>query len=235
MGEMYLRNWGNQHYEFQAKKFSGARFVTIIKEIQKAGVALGFNLIVTKMNLSILGSLLASLVEFEPASIVLLRPKPGPSNRIWYSQNSLRARDCLHLGQFLADWTRRNYAQGLSLDCAFSFLFSGLEEKDLRQQGVQGCSAGKRFCVIKSDGDVYPCSHLCRSEFRIGNVAGTPFPDIWNLFLEISDLSWRSRLIGPCGACTHEPRCGGCRAIALHEFGDVGSSDPGCPMSMTLT
>lgn len=201
---------------------------TLVMKIKRAGVAFGFNLIVTRPGLPKLRDILAWLSEFEPTSLVLVRPKPGPTNRGWYNHNALSPEDCLQLGDILAGLAGELRTNALALDCAFSFFFSRYRKHELRQRGVQGCAGGKRFCVVKWNGDVYPCSHLYGDAFRIGSVAVSPFADVWRSPFEKSGQRLR-KLFGPCGVCVHKPACGGCRAIALYEYGNAYATDPSCP------
>ncbi|RLF35296.1 MAG: radical SAM/SPASM domain-containing protein, partial [Thermoplasmata archaeon] len=45
----------------------------------------------------------------------------------------------------------------------------------------------------------------------------------------LNDLRDRSRLKGSCSSCPNREVCGGCRAKAYSELGDLMGEDPSCP------
>ena len=209
--------------------FCEAEWNSRIDKIRDSGIALGFNLIVTKSNLGSLQNILEQLAAQRPTSLVLLRPKPGLQNQEWYTQSRLDAHDCEYLENILSGLDKRQFMPCLSLDCAFSFLFSSLSKEEILQRGVMGCAAGKRFCVVKWNGDVYPCSHLTGTGFRLGSLHDSPFTAIWTQFLQNRD-SRAIKLSGKCEPCEYRENCSGCRTIALYEGGDISSDDPACPL-----
>ncbi len=203
------------------------RIEQLVHQIKNAGINFGFNLIVTRQNITELWDILQSLSKLKPSSIVLLRPKPGPSNNEWYALNSLGVGECRYLADILKKLENEMYIDGLALDCAFSFLFYNMKGDALQWRGVKGCSGGIRFCVIKSNGDVYPCSHLNNNSFFMGNVKDLSFNDIILSNLKSMD---ETNEIGECTTCNHNQTCRGCRAIACFENGDYRANDPACPV-----
>ncbi|NUM33661.1 MAG: radical SAM protein [Candidatus Brocadiae bacterium] len=202
-------------------------FRELIRQVKTAGISLGFNLIVTRPFLPKLQDILSKLDVFTPSSLVLLRPKPSPENGEWYAENSLSSKDCKLLAEILASLKIRSL-HNLSLDCAFSFLFVHLPEQELLKSGVQGCSAARRFCVVKANGDVYPCSHFSDESFCMGNIMLSSFMEIWQNRKQENIAQISSGSYDRCGKCGHQSVCGGCRAISLYEGGDLYSRDPGC-------
>jgi radical SAM protein with 4Fe4S-binding SPASM domain len=90
----------------------------------------------------------------------------------------------------------------------------------------RGCIAGTGYCRITPVGDVTPCPYLPVS---VGNVRQEPFGDIWygsDILIALRDPD---RLSGRCGRCGYRRACGGCRARAYGEVGDILAEDPCCP------
>src|SRR5206468_311053 len=91
--------------------------------------------------------------------------------------------------------------------------------------GAGGCPAGTHYMGIRPNGDVTPCPYL---PLFAGNLRTQSLTEIWqssDLFVEIRS---RSRLGGRCGDCELNTACGGCRARAFGETGDVMAEDPLC-------
>lgn len=96
----------------------------------------------------------------------------------------------------------------------------------LAETVFHGCSAGRGFVYIKSDGEVWPCPFL---ELNCGNVREMPFPVIWANSPILKDLRQREqRLKGRCGECQYRRLCGGCRGRAWTTTGDYLAEDPSC-------
>lgn len=87
-----------------------------------------------------------------------------------------------------------------------------------------GCSAGINSLAIKANGDVIPCT---RVDVPIGNVYKEDLRDIWEESPVLHRLRKRE-LKGECNICKFKFLCGGCRASALINKGDIYESDPMC-------
>ena len=99
-------------------------------------------------------------------------------------------------------------------------------KKRLLQSAFAGCGAGRGFCYIRFDGDVWPCNFI---PIAAGNVRLTALPEIWSksTLLELFRNNPRT-LKGECGSCVQNPICGGCRGRAFSHYGDYFASDPNC-------
>ena len=88
----------------------------------------------------------------------------------------------------------------------------------------KGCVAGQTICLIRSDGEVLPCSYFPVSG---GNIFTQSMEEIWNskLFLEMRDFDVYK---GKCGVCEYRGVCGGCRARAYAVTGDYLDPEPFC-------
>jgi radical SAM protein with 4Fe4S-binding SPASM domain len=87
------------------------------------------------------------------------------------------------------------------------------------------CLVGKFCLVVKSDGNVIPCSLLNKS---VGNIYIDNIDDIWKnkLFDELNDVSL---LKEECTNCKYKTACaGGCRGLSYLLKGDYLCKDPFC-------
>jgi len=89
-----------------------------------------------------------------------------------------------------------------------------------------GCSAGRGFVYIKSNGDVWPCPFV---EVSAGSVREKSFREIYRespVFVQLRNRE--SLLKGKCAGCDYRKICGGCRGRAHAYFGDYLAEDPRC-------
>ncbi|HSW58785.1 MAG TPA: radical SAM protein [Dehalococcoidales bacterium] len=101
-----------------------------------------------------------------------------------------------------------------------------LVPKSLKQAAFSGCGAGRGFCYIRFDGNVWPCNFIPLSA---GNVRESSFADIWrNSALLQQFYSLHKNLKDACGQCADKQICGGCRGRAYAHFGDFWAADPNC-------
>ena len=89
-----------------------------------------------------------------------------------------------------------------------------------------GCWCGT-WLAVNAEGDVAPCGILL-DELRCGNVRDKTFQQILDDSPVFQDLLDRHRLKGKCGRCRYKLTCGGCRAMAWFESGDLMAEDPTC-------
>jgi Fe-coproporphyrin III synthase len=96
-----------------------------------------------------------------------------------------------------------------------------------------GCSAGRKFACVGSDGSVYPCQ-FWRHE-SLGNVRESRLSTLWrrgasSLIDALKDMP--ALLSGRrCAVCQYRAICGGCRIRALAATGDAWGDDPQCYLS----
>lgn len=90
---------------------------------------------------------------------------------------------------------------------------------------TKGCLAGTGVCFVSHKGEVFPCGYL---PVEAGNVRKESFKNIWEsskLFQELRDTGL---LNGKCGVCEFKNVCGGCRARAYYETGNLQDEEPYC-------
>lgn len=86
------------------------------------------------------------------------------------------------------------------------------------------CLAGRSYLRITPEGEATPCPYI---PFALGNAARTSLREIWEQHPLLARL--RNELpAGKCGDCGFRYGCGGCRARALAQHGDLMAEDPSC-------
>jgi AdoMet-dependent heme synthase len=89
---------------------------------------------------------------------------------------------------------------------------------------VGGCPAGTHYLRIAPDGAVTPCPYMPRP---VGQLGEHRLSEVWAsapLLARLRD----EQPTGRCGQCEFGSICGGCRARALAEVGDLMAEDPIC-------
>ncbi len=90
---------------------------------------------------------------------------------------------------------------------------------------VGGCGAGRCYCAIDHNGDIYPCVFM---PIKVGNVLRDGFVNVWKnneLFNKFRDRDSSQHF---ASNCPYKYVCGGCRARAYAYTGDPLGPDPGC-------
>jgi radical SAM protein with 4Fe4S-binding SPASM domain len=86
------------------------------------------------------------------------------------------------------------------------------------------CPCGVQYCRITPDGKLTPCPYLPEVA---GDLRTQSFREVWDgsaLFQSIRTRAFN----GKCGGCEFKEVCGGCRARAFANTGDVMGSDDSC-------
>lgn len=110
----------------------------------------------------------------------------------------------------------------IRVTCAPQYARIAVHREGRRRRG--GCLAGRSFLFVSRKGEIYPCGYL---PLRAGNIRENKFTEIWENSLLLVALRER-KLTGKCGVCGYREACGGCRARAYAQEGDVLGSDPLC-------
>src|SRR5205823_5785247 len=86
------------------------------------------------------------------------------------------------------------------------------------------CPCGVQYCRITPEGKVTPCPYIPEVA---GDLRRQSFAEVWRespLLLRIRE----GTLGGKCGRCEYREACGGCRARAFADSGDVMGADESC-------
>ncbi|MGH7481200.1 MAG: radical SAM protein [Longimicrobiales bacterium] len=91
------------------------------------------------------------------------------------------------------------------------------------------CPCGVHYCRITPEGKVTPCPYM---PVVAGDLGEHTFAEIWHgspVFAALRD----GELGGKCGRCEYRRVCGGCRARAYAESGDLLAEDASCAYEPT--
>jgi radical SAM protein with 4Fe4S-binding SPASM domain len=86
------------------------------------------------------------------------------------------------------------------------------------------CPCGVQYCRITPEGKVTPCPYL---PAVAGDLTRESFRDVWTSSPVFGALR-EGELGGRCGRCEYREVCGGCRARAFAETGDLLAPDESC-------
>ncbi len=86
------------------------------------------------------------------------------------------------------------------------------------------CPCGLQYCRITPEGKVTPCPY---SPVEAGDLAEASFGEIWRTSAVFQALR-EGTPGGKCGRCAYREVCGGCRARAFAETGDLLGPDLSC-------
>jgi AdoMet-dependent heme synthase len=91
------------------------------------------------------------------------------------------------------------------------------------------CPCAVHYCRITPEGKLTPCPY---SPEVAGDLRRTAFRDVWESSAVLIALR-HGELKGRCGKCEYRQVCGGCRARAQAETGDLLGEDPSCAYEPT--
>lgn len=86
------------------------------------------------------------------------------------------------------------------------------------------CPCGLQYCRITPEGRVTPCPYL---PVEAGDLNRQSFAEVWADSPVFSRLR-SGALGGKCGRCEYREVCGGCRARAFANTGDLLAADSSC-------
>jgi radical SAM protein with 4Fe4S-binding SPASM domain len=102
------------------------------------------------------------------------------------------------------------------------------KEYGVKIEGL-GCQAGRSFAAVGAEGSVAACVQLLDSTAVVGNVRATALSELIAHHPTFEALRQREQhLKGRCGICRYRESCGGCRALAHYQSGDLFAEDPTC-------
>lgn len=105
-------------------------------------------------------------------------------------------------------------------------LSGGKKNVTVPQNPSIGCWIGT-WLALNAEGDVSPCGILL-DVLACGNVRERSLKQIVDASPVYQSLLDRNNLQGRCGRCRYKFVCGGCRAMALFQHGDLLAEDPTC-------
>lgn len=171
--------------------------------LRKAGVRLGLNLLLTPDNISDIRRSLVTALELGVEGVTFLRPKGAWAARHWPGFPS--PRDFDRMAVDLKAFLRSRPPLRLYVDTALRAEWSQWGLLEDPEPDVLGCGGGQRHVAVNPDGDVYPCSHLRRAEYGMGNILHDDPAVIW------------TEGKGRAGRVLYLDQCCGVRCPCLHE------------------
>ena len=197
--------------------------------LQRAGVRVGVNTVLSAATWAQLDALAADLAAREIGEWQWLRLKPSGRGRSTYLDDRLSPEQRLQIWPRLLE-LERAHGLRIRIDCAMvPFLaVHQVPVEALEQAGVYGCPGGDRLASRTAEGRWLPCSFAG----DLSEQEPTSFPEAWATDPTLT--TWRTRAEkppSPCGACAYRAVCrGGCRIVAAHLTGDPLAPDPECPL-----
>jgi radical SAM protein with 4Fe4S-binding SPASM domain len=163
-----------------------ARLQETARVFRRSGVRLGLNLLLTPDNVEDIARSLETALDLGVQSITLLRPKGEWAATHWPRFPNAGDLDslCAGLRAFLAHRPPLRFYVDTALRGEWSRL--GLFEDP--EPEVRGCGGGQRHVAVTPEGDVYPCSHLRRPAYRLGNLLREDGAQLWTI-----GLGWQGR------------------------------------------
>jgi len=129
------------------------------------------------------------------------------------------------LKETMTEWVRleKKYKGNMRItwhDCRAAILLP-----ELGMTSKTGCGAGRTTCRVAADGELYACPLLPVS---CGNIREKGFQHLWENADLMTKLRDRTNLLNNCGSCDKKEVCGGCRAAAYANYGNLFEGDPEC-------
>jgi radical SAM protein with 4Fe4S-binding SPASM domain len=146
--------------------------------LRSAGVRLGVNLLLTPDNLGDIRRSLEALLNLGVQAVTFLRPKGVWAVQHWPGFPDANGLACL--ADALRSFLATKPPLRLYVDTALRGEWAELGLLQDPEPEVLGCGGGQRHVAVTPEGDVYPCSHQRRAEYRMGNLLADDLEQIWS-------------------------------------------------------
>jgi radical SAM protein with 4Fe4S-binding SPASM domain len=153
------------------------RLRSTVRKLGSAGVRLGVNLLLTPDNVRHVRRSLDCAMELGVQAVTLLRPKGAWTAHRW--PHFLTPGDLEALGADLRAFQENRPPLRLYVDTALRGEWVRLGLLVDPEPEVFGCGGGQRHVAVSPEGDVYPCSHARRPDYRMGNLLTDDVNDLW--------------------------------------------------------
>ena len=221
------------HDAFRGVSGAFDKTLAALSRLKEAGIEFQINTTVSKLNHQELPAILAlakttGAVAFNPFFLVptgrgaaiadlILSPEEHEAALTWVAEKAFG--DSLDVHPTCAPHFNRILRQGA--------LHKENTPKRKRLLASRGCLGGNGFIFISHQGILQPCGFL---DISCGNVRDAGF-NVKKLYEESELFNQRRNrkdYRGKCGVCEFLDACGGCRARALKQAGDVLGEEPYC-------
>jgi radical SAM protein with 4Fe4S-binding SPASM domain len=161
--------------------------------LREAGVRLGVNLLLTPDNAGDVRRSLQALLDLGVQGVTFLRPKGAWAAEHWPGFPT--ADDLARLADDLRSFLEEKPPLRLYVDTALRGEWAEVGLLEDPEPEVLGCGGGQRHVAVTPEGDVYPCSHQRRPEYRLGNLLTDDLEEMW---LKGAGLVGRRRYLDEC-------------------------------------
>ncbi len=148
-----------------------------VRWLSAYGVRWGVNLLLTPETARCLERSLIEMHQLGAQAVTLLRPKGAWAADRWAgfpTPENMRS-----IAASLKTFIDRRPNMRLFVDTALRGPWSQAGLLEDPEPEVLGCGGGQRHVAITPTGDVYPCSHACRRELRMGNLLDDDLRELW--------------------------------------------------------
>ena len=140
------------------------------------------------------------LLDLGVGAVTFLRPKGAWAAEHWPGFPS--AGDLDRLADDVRSFLEAKPPLRLYVDTALRGEWARLGLLDDPEPEVLGCGGAQRHVAVSPEGDVYPCSHQRRPEYRLGNLLTDDLERLWS---KGSGLAGRQRYLATAGGSAAEP------------------------------
>lgn len=215
-------------------KGSYFRVVKSIKLLQKKGVTVGIDCVVSKNNLSSLPKFIKWTAKNKIPYLTVIKLKKGDLSLRDYKKLAPDYKEYSKLIRKICS-RKENKNPNITLDCgSVSNLQQVASKNKFTNIPVAGCPLGHHLICSAPNGDMYPCAALLDENFKIGNFLRDNPETVWkehNLLKTFRLI--KQNISGKCRNCERLDLCrGGCRGIVYSFRNNISDSDPSCKFKL---
>lgn len=155
-----------------------ARLRETARVLRAAGVRLGVNLLLTPDNSGAIRRSLQAILDLGVQAVTFLRPKGVWAAMHWPAFPV--ADDWARLADDLKSFLETKPPLRLYVDTALRGEWAQLGLLEDPEPEVLGCGGGQRHVAVTPEGDLFPCSHQRRPEYRLGNLLRDDLEQVWS-------------------------------------------------------
>jgi AdoMet-dependent heme synthase len=211
-------------------KGSFKRAFKAIRLLNKRGIAVGIDCVVSKNNIKTIPGMIKWIKENKIPYLTIIKLKKGDLSYLDYER---LAPDYLEYSNLIKKICKRklNEKPNITLDCGSVSNLQNIANKEkLLKIPIAGCPIGHHLICSSPEGDLYPCASLLDKKFYLGNLLKDDLKEIWenNSILKEFRLI-KQNITGKCKNCDRLDLCrGGCRGIVYSKTGNLFDSDLSC-------
>jgi len=198
-----------------------------IKTLQKHGIVVGVDTVVSSKNVSQLYDFAEFLDSLGVEYLTLLKLKKG-----FLNQEVFRGMipEYEEFGKQLLKISNSDLKIQVTVDCAATNNMQVFTKQELLQSNIFGCPIGHTLMVVNPNGDLYPCVALMNEEFRLGNITKDNLAEIWYKGKKLKELRRITNYVSDkCTKCSRFEICrASCRGTSYELLGNLKDRDPTC-------